>query len=98
MAKKQTNEVKKMTVIFEVFYLDDKPISNSMLGKIRNMDFCDHLDIVNDRHIKITNCQCMRSENEDPKDIADRLAVEVEKGIHGASRFLRVRDYKVYAE
>lgn len=92
---KKKNEVKKMTVVFDVWCV--KPISPSIKGKIRKNDLVDDLEERSDTRIRITNCQCMFSASEDPLEVGFKLAEEMEKMLHSISKALTVKGVCVYA-
>ena len=92
---KKKNEVKKMTVVFDVQSI--KPITPSIKGKIKKSDLVDNLEERSDTRIRITNCQCMFSANEDPGDVGDRLTEEMEKMLHSISKALTVVRVYIFA-
>ena len=92
---KKKNEIKKMTVVFDVRC--ETPIRKSVIGKIRKNEFCDNLEEISETRIRITNCQCMFSSNEDPSNVGDRLTEEMERVLHSASKALFLKRVYIYA-
>lgn len=91
------NEVKKMTVVFDVESI--KPITPSIKGKIRKNELVDNLEERGETgtRLRITNCQCMFSTKEDPGEVGDRLTEEMEKMLHSISKALEVKRVYIFA-
>lgn len=96
MAKKvKTYDV---TFIYDVFYETDKPISASMLGKIRkNVDL---LDIYGENHIKITMHGVKLTTPENPIDeiqpFANKFEADMAALLRSCSKAFMIRKTQVF--
>ena len=96
MAKK--SKTYDVTFVYDIFHDVDKPISPSMLGKIRKA--VDNIEILNERHIRVTCNGCKFTTAENPIDgIKDFEKIEefkMETLLHSCSRFLRIHKIQVF--
>lgn len=96
MAKK--NKTYDVTFVFDVFHDVDKPISASMLGKIRKQ--ADNVEIINERHIRVTKNGMKLTTTANPIDeirpFADHEETDMEYLLHSCSRFLRIHKIQVF--
>lgn len=91
-----------ITVVYDVFHDVDKPISASMLGKIRKK--ADQIDIKTDRHIQITEIKKTQIStnglDNKPIDIISDMSTGWEADmailLHSCSRFLRIHKIQVF--
>lgn len=96
MAKK--SKTYDMTFVYDIFHDVDKPISPSMLGKIRKT--VDNIEILNERHIRVT-CNGMKlTTSANPIDeirpFADHEEADMNTLLHSCSRFLRIHKIQVF--
>ena len=103
MAKKTATKIESknydITVVYDVFHDVDKPISASMLGKIRKK--ADQIDIKTDRHIQITEIKKVQlSTNEKYIDMITNMSENWEADmnalLHSCSRFLRIHKIQIF--
>lgn len=96
MAKK--SKTYDVTFVYDIFHDVDKPISPSMLGKIRKA--VDNIEILNERHIRVTRNGCKLTTAENPIDgIKNFEAIEelkMEDVLRSCSRFLRIHKVQVF--
>lgn len=91
-----------VTVVYDVFHDVDKPISASMLGKIRKK--ADQIDIKTDRHIQITEIKKIQISTDglDTKpidiitDMSNGWETEMNTLLHSCSRFLRIHKIQIF--
>lgn len=103
MAKKTATKIESknydITVVYDVFHDVDKPISASMLGKIRKK--ADQIDIKTDRHIQITEIKKVQLSTDEKyidmiTDMSENWETNMEALLHSCSRFLRIHKIQVF--
>lgn len=103
MAKKSATKIESknydVTVVYDVFHDVDKPISASMLGKIRKK--ADQIDIKTDRHIQITEIKKVQLSTDEKyidmiTDMSKNWEADMENILHSCSRFLRIHKIQVF--
>lgn len=103
MAKKTATKIESknydITVIYDVFYDVDKPISASMLGKIRKK--ADQIDIKTDRHIQITEIKKVQLSTDEKyidiiTDMSENWEANMNTLLHSCSRFLRIHKIQIF--
>lgn len=96
MAKK--SKTYDVTFVYDIFHDVDKPISPSMLGKIRKA--VDNIEVLNDRHIRVTRNGCKITTAENPIDgiqpCVDYEETDMNILLHSCSRFLRIHKVQVF--
>lgn len=96
MAKK--TKTYDVTFVYDVFHDVDKPISPSMLGKIRKQ--ADNIEILNERHIRVTVNGCEFTTTGNPIDeirlFVDNEETNMKYVLHSCSRFLRIHKIQVF--
>lgn len=96
MAKK--SKTYDVTYVYDIFHDVDKPISPSMLGKIRKA--VDNIEILNDRHIRVTCNGAKLTTSANPIDEIQRCVDYEETDmnilLHSCSRFLRIHKVQVF--
>lgn len=96
MAKK--SKTYDVTFVYDIFHDVDKPISPSMLGKIRKA--VDNIEVINDRHIRVTVNGCKLTTAANPIDeirsFADNEETNMKYALHSCSRFLRIHKIQVF--
>lgn len=96
MAKKE--KTYDVTFVYDVFHDVDKPISASMLGKIRKQ--ADDIEIINERHIRITKTGMKLTTPANPIDeirpFADREEGDMAALLRSCSRFLRIHKIQAF--
>lgn len=87
-----------VTFVYDIFHDVDKPISPSMLGKIRKV--VDNIDVKTDRHIQVTVNGCKFTTAGNPideiRDFEKLEESEMETVLHACSRFLRIHKIQVF--
>lgn len=96
MAKK--TKTYDVTFVYDVFHDVDKPISASMLGKIRKQ--ADNVEILNERHIRVT-CNGMKLTTpanpiDEIRPFADHEETNMNYLLHSCSRFLRIHKIQIF--
>ena len=103
MAKKTATKIESknydITVVYDVFHDVDKPISASMLGKIRKK--ADQIDIKTDRRIQITEIKKVQLSTDEKyidiiTDMSENWEADMNALLHSCSRFLRIHKIKVF--
>ena len=97
MAKK--SKTYDVTVVYDVFHDVDKPISASMLGKIRKK--ADQIDIKTDRHIQITEIKKVQLSTDKKyidmiTDMSENWEANMNALLHSCSRFLRIHKIQIF--
>lgn len=103
MAKKTATKIESknydVTVVYDVFHDVDKPISASMLGKIRKK--ADQIDIKTDRHIQITEIKKVQLSTEEKyiniiTDMSENWEANMAALLRSCSRFLRIHKIQIF--
>ena len=103
MAKKTATKIESknydITVVYDVFHDVDKPISASMLGKIRKK--ADQIDIKTDRHIQITEIKKVQLSTDEKyidiiTDMSENWEADMNLLLHSCSRFLRIHKIQIF--
>lgn len=103
MAKKNATKIESknydVTVVYDVFHDVDKPISASMLGKIRKK--ADQIDIKTDRHIQITEIKKVQLSTDEKyidmiTDMSENWEADMNSLLHSCSRFLRIHKIQIF--
>lgn len=96
MAKK--SKTYDVIFVYDVFHDVDKPISPSMLGKIRKQ--ADNVEILNERHIRITCNGAKLTTSANPIDeiqpFVDHEEADMNALLHSCSRFLRIHKIQIF--
>lgn len=96
MAKK--SKTYDVTFVYDVFHDVDKPISPSMLGKIRKQ--ADNVEILNERHIRITCNGAKLTTQANPideiREFSDHEEADMNALLHSCSRFLRIHKIQIF--
>lgn len=96
MAKK--SKTYDVTFVYDVFHDVDKPISPSMLGKIRKQ--ADNVEMLNERHIRITCNGAKLTTPGNPIDeirpFTDHEEADMNALLHSCSRFLRIHKIQIF--
>lgn len=96
MAKKKKEY--DITLVFDVIHETEKPISASMLGKIRKNDLVNNMEILSDKRIRVYRFERLPIATDiDGIDKKTELwGEEIEKMLHSCSRFLIIRKISVF--
>lgn len=103
MAKKTATKIESknydITVVYDVFHDVDKPISASMLGKIRKK--ADQIDIKTDRHIQITEIKKVQLSTDEKyidmiTNMSENWEADMNALLHSCSRFLRIHKIQIF--
>lgn len=97
MAKK--SKTYDVTFVYDIFHDVDKPISPSMLGKIKKADGVDNVVVKTDRHIVITSIGKMTTSGNPIDEVQGFESIEekeMENILHACSRFLRIHKIQVF--
>jgi len=95
MAKK--SKTYEVTSVYDIYYDVDKPISASMLGKIRKNT--DNLEILTDRHIRITRIGKLTAAGEpidEAKNYSNLDEEMVSNFLRSCSKALRIHKIQIF--
>ena len=95
MAKK--SKTYEVTSVYDIYYDVDKPISASILGKIRKN--VNNLEILTDRHIRITKIFKLTTPGEpiqEAKNYSDRDEEDISGILKSCSKALRIHKVQIF--
>lgn len=96
MAKK--SKTYDVTFVYDVFHDVDKPISPSMLGKIRKA--VDNIEVLGERHIRVTCNGAKLTTSGNPIDeiqsFVNHEEADMNSLLHSCSRFLRIHKIQIF--
>lgn len=97
MAKKKKEY--DITLVFDVIHETEKPISASILGKIRKNNLVNGMRILSDKRIRVYRFERLPIATDMEDDIYKKTELfgeEIEKMLHSCSRFLTIRKVFVF--